>query len=136
MPAAGGGPAQVVAAAGFWCGESPDGSLFYFLRDCANPSLRRVPVEGGEESQVLEAVFGGIYEVVEDGVYFVPPSTPEDGFSIEFLRFATGAVEHVMSLERRPPIGNFLNVSPDRRSILYSQAEDYQSDIMLVENFQ
>ena len=135
MPARG-GPAQVVVSAGFWCRESPDGSLFYFSRDwAANWSLWRVPVEGGEEEQVLESSFDGIYEVVEEGVYFVPPSTPEAGFSVAFLRFATGAVEHVMSLERQPPMGMGLSVSPDGRSILYSQAEDFQSDIMLVENF-
>ena len=134
MPARG-GPAQVVVSAGFWCRESPDGSLFYFSRDWANPSLWRVPVEGGEEEQVLESSFGGIYEVVEEGVYFVPPSTPEDGFSVAFLRFATGAVERVISPEGQSLLGMGLSVSPDRRSILYSQAEDYQSDIMLVENF-
>ena len=134
MPARG-GPAQVVVSAGFWCRESPDGSLFYFSRDWANPSLWRVPVEGGEEEQVLESSFGGIYEVVEEGVYFVPPSTPEDGFSVAFLRFATGAVERVISLEGQPLLGMGLSVSPDRRSILYSQVEDYQSDIMLVEGF-
>ena len=137
MPARG-GPAQVVVSAGFWCRESPDGSLFYFSRDWANPSLWRVPVEGGSEEdaeQVLESSFGGIYEVVEEGVYFVPPSTPEAGFSVQFLRFATGAVEHVFSLERQPPLGMGLSVSPDRRSILYSQFGEWQSDIMLVENF-
>ena len=134
MPASGGGPAHRVASGFGMSMESPDGSLFYFTRG-PEKSLWRVPVEGGEESQVLESLFGGIYEVVEDGVYFVPPSTPEAGFSVQFLRFATGAVEHVFSLERQPPIGNFLNVSPDRRSILYSQVEDFQGDIMLVENF-
>ena len=134
MPAAGGGPAHRVASG---CGismESPDGSLFYFTRG-PGKSLWRVPVEGGEESQVLESSFGGIYEVVEEGVYFVPPSTPKAGFSVQFLRFATGAVEHVMSLERQPPLGMRLSVSPDGRSILYSQVEDFQSDIMLVEGF-
>ena len=134
MPAAGGGPAHRVASG---CGismESPDGSLFYFTRG-PGKSLWRVPVEGGEESQVLESLFGGIYEVVEDGVYFVPPSTPEAGFSVQFLRFATGAVEHVFSLEGPPPLGMGLSVSPDGRSILYSQMGEWQSDIMLVEGF-
>ena len=135
MPAAGGGPAQVVAAAGHGCRESPDGSLLYFLSGWPNPSLWRVPVEGGEEEQVLESSFGGIYEVVEEGVYFVPPSTPEDGFSVGFLRFATGAVERVFSFERQPPLGSFMSVSPDGRSILFGQGEEPESDIMLVENF-
>ena len=131
MPARG-GPAQVVVSAGFWCRESPDGSLLYFSRDwAANWSLWRVPVEGGEEEQVLESSFGGIYEVVEEGVYFVPPSKGLD-FSLQFLRFATGAVEPIYDFERQPA---GLSVAPDGRSILFGQLEDYQSDIMLVENF-
>ena len=81
-------------------------ALFYFRR---NSSLWRVPVEGGEESQVIESLKGG-YEVVEDGIYFISVLTPGAGASIQFLRFATGAVEHVFSLERWPPMG--LSVSP------------------------
>ena len=80
-----------------------------------------MPVEGGEEEQVLESTHEGSYEVVEDGVYFVPASTPKAGFSLQFLRFATGAVEHVFRFERQPALGNFLDVSPDGRSILYNQ---------------
>ncbi len=135
MPASGGGPAQRVASG---CGismESPDGRLFYFVSGWPNPSLWRVPVEGGEESQVLESLFRGIYEVIEDGVYFVPPSTPKAGFSVQFLRFATGGVEHVFSLERQPPLGMCLSVSPDGRSILFGQVGPMEGDLMLVEGF-
>ena len=131
MPAAGGGPAQRVAAG---CGismESPDGSLFYFVSGWPNRSLWRVPVEGGEESQVLESLFGDIYDVVEDGVYFVPPSKGAD-YSLHFLRFATGAVEPIHDIEGMPA---GLSVAPDGRSILYAQWEKLETDIMLVENF-
>ncbi len=112
--------------------ESPDGSLFYFVSGWPNRSLWRVPVEGGEESQVLESLFGSIYDVVEDGVYFVPPSKGAD-YSLHFLRFATGAVEPIHDIERQP-VGT-MSVSPDGRSILYAQWEKLESDIMLVENF-
>ncbi len=112
--------------------ESPDGSLFYFTRG-ASKSLWRIPVEGGEEEQILESMYSGIYDVVEDGVYFVPASTPKAGFSLHFFRFATGAVEPIHDLERQP-VGT-MSVAPDGRSILFGQLEPMEADIMLVENF-
>ncbi len=131
MPATGQGPVQFVAvgAPGM---ESPDGKLFYFTRGGTSPSLWRVPVEGGEESQVIESLKGG-YEVVEDGIYFIPELTPGAGASIQFLRFATHDVEHVLDLEGVLTSG--LSVSPDGRSILYSQMDQSEAGIMLVENF-
>ncbi len=75
----------------------------------------------------------GFFDVVEDGVYFIPPSTPEAGFSLQCLRFATGAVEPIHDFEKEP-VGP-LSVSPDGRSILFGQMEPLQADIMLVENF-
>ncbi len=133
MPATGQGPAQVVVAGGGRAMESPDGNLFYFGRSVTNSSLWRMPVEGGKESQVIESLFMEQYEVVEDGIYFIPELTPGAGSSIQFLRFATGAVEQVLTFEGHPGYG--LSVSPDGRSILYSQGDPLEADIMLVENF-
>ena len=131
MPATGQGPVQFVAAGGGGM-ESPDGKLFYFMRGMTSRSLWRVPVEGGEESQVIESLKGG-YEVVEDGIYFISELTPGAGASIQFLRFATGTVEHVLNFKGYASGG--LSVSPDGRSILYSQMDQSEADIMLVENF-
>ena len=74
----------------------------------------------------------GQYEVVEDGIYFIPELTPGGGASIQFLRFATGAVERVLNIER---VRYGLSVSPDGRSILYTQGKPLEVDIMLVEDF-
>ena len=130
MPAAGGEAVQLTKNGGRLPEESPDGKRLYYVR--GKKGLWSVPVQGGEESQVLESLHSGQYDVVEDGIYFIPKSTPEAGYSIQFLRFATGAVERIFTIER-PDVG--LSVSPDGRSILYSQAEERQSEIMLVENF-
>jgi hypothetical protein len=73
----------------------------------------------------------GFYDVVEDGVYFVPPAKGQD-YSLHFLRFAPGAIEPVHDFERQP-FG--ISVAPDVRSILFGQSEPFESDIMLVENF-
>ena len=132
MPA-GGGPAQLVTAGHGPMMESPDGSLFYFTRG-TNFAVWRMPVEGGSEEDaelVLESTHEGSYEVVEDGVYFVPPSKGSD-FSLQFLRFATGAVEPIHDFERLP---GTMGVAPDGRSILFSQWEPLEADLMLVENF-
>ena len=131
MPA-GGGPAQVVTAGQGTTMESPDGKWFYFARG-ANHSVWRMPVEGGGEAeQVLESLHDHFYEVVEDGVYFVPPSKGAD-FSLQFLRFATGVVEPIHDIERQP-VGT-MSVAPDGRSILFGQHEPMEADLMLVENF-
>ena len=132
MPA-GGGPAQVVTAGRPQSMESPDGKWFYFTRG-PNRSVWRMPVGGGSEEDaelVLESAHQGLYEVVEGGVYFVPPSKGSD-FSLQFLRFATGAVEPIHDFER--PVGK-MSVAPDGRSILFVQAEPFEADLMLVENF-
>ena len=129
MPAEG-GPAHVVTAGWGRLMESPDGKWFYFKR---GPQLWRIPVEGGEEEQILESTLLATHDVVGDGVYFIPASTPEAGYSIQFLRFATGAVEPIHDFERLP-MGP-LSVAPDGRSILFGQMEPMEADLMLVENF-
>ena len=157
---AGGGPAQVVTAGTRPTMESPDGQWFYFARG-ANHSVWRMPVGGGSEGteedaeQVLESSLSELYDVVEDGVYFVPPSKGDD-YSLHFLRFAAGAVELIYDFERHAavvedaaavaedvevearhrlwPVGT-MSVAPDGRSILFSQQEPPEADLMLVENF-
>ena len=51
-----------------------------------------------------------------------------------FYSFATGEVESVFEHENVSFFG--LSVAPDDRSILYSEMENIQADIMLVEDFQ
>ena len=116
--------------------ESPDGKWFYFVR--GGNSLWRMPVGGGsgeteEDAElVLESLHEQLYDVVEEGVYFVRTSKGSD-YSLQFLRFATGAVEPIHDFERQP--GGGMSVAPDGRSILFGQFEPMEADIMLVENF-
>jgi len=68
-----------------------------------------------------------------DGVYFV--ESPASGHTIEFFSFASRRREVVLS---RPEGARFLgamDVSPDRRWLLYSQLDRVERNIMLVENF-
>jgi hypothetical protein len=57
---------------------------------------------------------------------------------MEFLNFATGKIALLANFERPiafAPIADGLTVSPDGRSILYTQFEQAGSELMLVEDF-
>jgi Tol biopolymer transport system component len=131
-----GGPAVLVTNKGGWGPmESPDGRFIYSTGVSADrPTLLRAPAEGGEPKQVLDSVVDGqSYAVVRDGIYFIPRRDPKSGDSIQFLNTTTRKIQRITSIEK--PVGIGLTVSPDRRWILYAQADQAGSDLMLVENF-
>jgi hypothetical protein len=52
---------------------------------------------------------------------------------LRFYSFATGATTEIAVIDRQ--VGSVITVSPDGRSLLYSQSDEGHSDLMLVENF-
>jgi hypothetical protein len=67
------------------------------------------------------------------GIYFIPAPGADGKSSIQFLSFATATTRTVAPLSGPP--GEGLCVSPDGRSILFSQRDEAGSDLMLAENF-
>jgi hypothetical protein len=136
MPASGGTAVQVTRKGGDLGVESPDGKFVYYAKYPEPPSLWKVPVDGGEETQVLESLANsGTFAVADEGIYFIPRSSPPT--SIQFFSFGTGKIKQIATIEK--PVSNGLSVSagPDGRSrwILYTQVDREGSDLMLVENF-
>jgi hypothetical protein len=112
--------------------ESPDGKFLYYRGDS---SVWRVPTSGGSKTQVIDSLYaqGGGWVAVNEGVYFI--SKPNEK-GVSFIRFedvATGSVRTIAPIEHQVWYG--FTVSPDQRNSLYSQADNYGSDLMLVENF-
>jgi Tol biopolymer transport system component/DNA-binding winged helix-turn-helix (wHTH) protein len=136
-PAQGGPAVQVTQNGGFAAFESPDGQFIYYAK-FTEPGIWRVPVEGGEETLVLDLLQPGLWgywAVSEQGIYFLN-SKAEPRPAIEFYRFATRQVTRVFVPEKDPAYGSpGLAVSPDGRWILYVQMDHLGSDLMLVENF-
>ena len=66
-------------------------------------------------------------------MYFVPVQDGVGGSSIQFLSLDTNQTRSIATFEK--PLGFGLAVSPDGRSILYTQIEQAGSELMLVENF-
>jgi hypothetical protein len=97
-----------------------------------------MPVAGGQERQVPELLNAGArryWAVQDDGVYFVSPVSGARA-AINFFSSATHRVVQIGVLQKdllHGPPG--LTVFPDGRWVLYAQADQSISDIMLVENF-
>jgi serine/threonine protein kinase len=141
--AAGGEAFQVTHNGGATAFESPDGKSIYYtkyyikaddLDATSTTNLWKVPVNGGSENQVLPSVSYRDFCIVNDGIYFIPGRRPDGKSSIQFLNFATGKVKVVAPMSGPPSEG--LSVSPDGRSLLFTQQDEVGRDLMLVESFQ
>jgi Tol biopolymer transport system component/tRNA A-37 threonylcarbamoyl transferase component Bud32 len=135
MPANGGAEVQVTKDGGYAPRISPDGKFLYYLKALFTTSLWKVPITGGEPSEVLENL--SMYEnlaIAKSGVYFAPAEDAVgNGSSIQFLRFDTNKISKVVTFEKSFVEG--VTVSPDGAWILYSPAQQFRSELMLVENF-
>jgi serine/threonine protein kinase len=132
MPAAGGPAAQVTRNGGMAAFESADGKYLYYDK---NPnifdadSLYRMPVEGGQEVEVVPRLDNWtLFGVTAKGVYFMP-----DSRTIRFLDPGSGKVSTLATLEKDVGIG--LCVSPDDRFVVWAQKDRWSSELMLVDNF-
>jgi Tol biopolymer transport system component/DNA-binding winged helix-turn-helix (wHTH) protein len=136
MPSTGEPAVQVTRHGGFAALESPDGKFLYYAKGLTVPGLWRIPTDGGEESEIissLEPGYWGYWAVVENGIYYLDMKAKP---GIDFFDLTTHRTKRVFDLENRPASGApGLAVSPDRRSILYTQLDALNSDIILVENF-
>ena len=62
------------------------------------------------------------FSLVNEGIYFIPGPGADGKSSIQFLSFATAKVKMVAPISGPPAEG--LSVSPDGRSILFSQFDE------------
>jgi len=136
VPPQGGKSEVLTTARGYWPLESLDGKAVYFA-ECSGTSftLHRASLNPtGTESQVdgLPTLdFVANWDLVQGGVYFFPQ---DDMLTLNYFDFSTKKVHPILKVSGG---GAFLglSVSPDGRYVLYSELDDYRSDIMLVENF-
>jgi Tol biopolymer transport system component len=112
--------------------ESPDGKWLYYSRGWSQ-SVWKMPVAGGESTRVLEAIAPmGKWTVGPDGIYFLTVPDEKGYMDLSVYEFATGKTRKIRTMGR--PVGD-MAVSPDGRTILYTQLDEAGSDLMLVENF-
>jgi hypothetical protein len=115
---------------------SPEGALYYLEPKPGKPrhqSLWKLHLKEGKQSKILDSVFRASYAIAETGVYFIPERDLDCRcYHLQFLDFATGQINTIVDIE---DIGEGISVSPDGRSLLYTERSQTNSDVMLVENF-
>ena len=132
VPAQGGETVQVTRNGGYVAEESRDGQWLYFLHhDGVRSPLMKMPLAGGPETQVVSSVLLRGFASSSKGVYFLQMENGKS--SIRFLNEKTGAVRLVQALTK--PLWSFLDLSPDEQFLLWTQADQFGSDLMMIENF-
>jgi dipeptidyl aminopeptidase/acylaminoacyl peptidase len=120
---------------GFAAFESPDGKFLYYAKGLTVPGLWRVSINGGDEVELISSLaagYWGYWAVVENGVYYLDTTTKP---GIAFFDITTHRTTPVFDLDRAVREVPGLAVSPDKRTILYTQLDASTCDIILAENF-
>ena len=115
--------------------ESGDGKWLYFpernlnatlmMLEIGRPGARPMPVPEMPKIAVVTQ-----WELMPNGIYFVPQGSPR---TISFYDFATRRTRPVFATDRELDDG--LSVSADGRYLLYSQADESNSNVMIVNDF-
>lgn len=93
-----------------------------------------MPVEGGDETRVLESIYhGASWAIHKEGIYFFSIRDRQGRRDLSFYDFPTGGTRKILTVEKKPDLG--ICISPDGKTILYSELDESGSDLMLVENF-
>ena len=115
--------------------ESSDGKVLYFPWRFGDANIMMLALDrpGATPQQVPEMpkIFNDVqWALVPEGIYFSPQYNPR---SICFYDFASQHTREIFRADK--DLSEGMSISPDRRYLLYSQIDESNSDIMLVNNF-
>ena len=125
-------PNAKVASQAWW-----DLRQLYYTKT-APSGIWRMPVNGGEEAEVLTDPVDYFWNwtLTRSGIYFAARRSQgrKQELRILFFDIQSGEVTKVFRQQRRSR-HDCLAVSPDEEWILFGQAPNVESELMLVENF-
>ena len=131
MSPEGGDAIQVRQDGALGARESADGKHLYYRKN-KDRSIRRVPIEGGEEEKILEGVT--VFDIVKDRLYYGKNRSGEE-FSIHYLDLNTREKKEMHRHEGPVRLQSF-TVAPDQKWIYYAFHDTTKTtDIMMIENF-
>ena len=133
-PASGGTAVALSATSGGFPAEALDGETLYFAGLADKTVLHLVSLHPAGRESVLPDMPAILdpsqWTVVAGGIYFVPADAPK---SVQYFDLASKQVRRIFAVDKA--FEDSLSVSPDGRWLLYTQADEDNADIMLVENF-
>lgn len=113
--------------------ESSDGRYLFYSRLSGARMIRRLSLEDGSVVEYPEAGDAGAtryWAIVENGIYFVDGLT-KPGW-IQFLDFSSREVHNVAPIGSRSKMTGGLAVSPDGGTLLSTQRDIENKDVMLL----
>jgi Tol biopolymer transport system component/serine/threonine protein kinase len=131
IPAQGGDPERITRHGGFDVAFSPDGRWIYFSRErAASTSIWRATATGADETLVIPSAIGGHVFASQRRLYFNQTTNGSNSCEIRVLDLATGKIKTIGTTDRL--LRSRLAVSPDERSIYFTQIDEDGMDLMLV----
>jgi len=127
----GGAPVQLTKNGGVRPVESADGFL-YFARTFHTDEIWKIPASGGEESLVMKGTgLRGCWDwaLSSAGIYFM---NREGNNTLSFYEFASRKTFPIVSQEK---LYGQPAAAPDGKSIVFSQIDQWDRTIMLVNHF-
>jgi dipeptidyl aminopeptidase/acylaminoacyl peptidase len=121
----GGTAVQVTRQGGYTPFESLDGKFIYYTKDLNDPTLWRIPSDGGEESLVLGDVVSNRWVMLDKGICILNMDAKPRP-AIEFYDFATGGRRLLDVLPKDAEIyggGTAIAAPPDGQWILFGIQE-------------
>jgi len=114
--------------------EGLDDEVLYFADRRFRSTIHGVSLRGGPKAFPLDGMpqvnNWNAWTTVHGGIYFVPVGSPD---SLRYYDFTSRELRDVLRLQK--DFSDGLSISPDGRFLLYSQLDDLNSDIMVVENY-
>jgi hypothetical protein len=115
--------------------ESADGKVLYFPRRNGDANIVMLALDHPgatprEVPRMPKISDEHQWTLVQDGIYFTPQDSPR---SICFFDFATRKTREIFKADK--DLAEGMSISPDGRCTLYSQIDESNADIMLVNNF-
>lgn len=129
---------QVTQTGGFAAQESPDGRTLYYTKP-ATPGIWQQTLGSTDETQIVSSLRlydWGNWAVTAQGIYFIDRSS-SDGPHLMFYHFEQATETKITPLPSTIPMGSAaMSFSADGTTILYTQNDRQESDIMYVDAFQ
>lgn len=129
----GGDAIQVSQEEGWYPFESPDSQwLYYYIPEQGD--LWRLSLHNGGKQLVLNGIRGYNKDCIGNGIFYLKQSSDGAENDLLFLSFATNSSKKIATIKQK--FITYLDISQDRRSVLFHEVLIGDYDIYLVENFQ
>ncbi len=133
MAATGGAAEQVTRGGGFAGMFSPDGTyLYYSKQNTPASSVWRKSLATGHDELLVPSVINRAFVPTRAGLFYVSQAANKPR-SLFYLSFESRASRLVFNFDRNIRLG--LALSPDKRSLFYSQVDQSSQDLQLVRDF-